>query len=58
MTQSNTSSSQGLELSFESQRGQWQLKFVRIKRFLEEARMEEEKNLVLLLVGEEQIGGA
>ena len=35
-----------------------QLKSPRIKRFLEEERMEGEKKLVLLSVGEKQIGEA
>ena len=57
MTQSNTSSSRGSEVHLESQRGSWQLKSSRMKRFLEEGRMEEEKESVLPSVGEEQIWG-
>ena len=34
------------------------MKSPRIKRFLEEGRMEGEKKLVLLSFGEERIGGA
>ena len=41
---------------FDSQKGRWQLKFIRMKKFLEEERMEREKELVLLSVEEEQIG--
>ena len=48
MTQTNTSSPSGLEVPFKSQRGCWQLKSPRIKRFLEEERMEGEKESVLL----------
>ena len=58
MTQSNTSSPLGSEVSFESHRGLWQLKSPRMKRYLEEGRMDGEKELVLLSVGEEQIRGA
>ena len=57
MTQSNTSSPLGSEVPLESQRERWQLKFPRMKRFLEEERIEGEKQLVLLPVGEELIGG-
>ena len=39
MTQSNASSPRGSEVPFESQRGWWQLKSPRMKRFLEEERM-------------------
>ena len=58
MNQINTSSPWGSEVPFESQRGCWQLKSSRMKRFLEEERMEEEKKLVLRSVGGERIGGA
>ena len=47
MTQSNTSSPRGSEIPFECQRGRWQLKFPRMKRFLEEGRVEGEKDSVL-----------
>ena len=57
MTQSNTSSPRGLEVTLESQKLRWQLKSPRIKRFLVEERMEMEKELVLPTVGEERIGG-
>ena len=57
MTQSNTSSLQGSKVPLEFQRGYWQLKSPRMKRFLEEKRMEGEKESVLPSVGEEQIGG-
>ena len=57
MTQSNTSSPQGSEVPLESQRGCWQLKSPRMKRFLEEGRIEGEKESVLPFVGEERIGG-
>ena len=50
--QLNTSSPQGLEVPFGSQR---QLKSPRMQRFLEEGRMEG-KDLVLLSVEEERIG--
>ena len=45
------------EVPFESQRGLWQLKSPRIKRFLEEGRIEREKESVLPSVWEERIGG-
>ena len=57
MTESNTSSPCGSEVPFESQRGRWQLKSPRMKRFLDEGRMEGKKESVLLSVREEQIGG-
>ena len=57
MTQSNTSSPWESEVPLESQRGWWQLKSPGMKRFLEEGRIEGEKESVLPLVGEEQIGG-
>ena len=57
MTQSNTSYPRGSEVPLESQRGWWQLKSPTMKRFLEEERMEGEKEWVLPSVGEEQIGG-
>ena len=47
MTQSNTCSPRGSEVPLESQ----------MKEFLEEERMEGEKESVLLSVGEERIGG-
>ena len=56
ITQSNTSSLLGSEVSLESQREWCQLKSPRIKRFLEEGSMEGEKKSVLPFVGEEQIG--
>ena len=40
MTQSNTSSSQGSEVSFESQEGDGSWKSPRMERFLEEGRVE------------------
>ena len=58
MTQLNTSSLRGSEVPLESQRGGWQLKSPRMKRFLEEERIEGEKESVLPSVGEERIGGA
>ena len=58
MTQSNTSSPRRSEVPLESQSGWWQLKSRRMKRFLEEGRMEGEKESVLPSVGEERIGGA
>ena len=58
MTQSNTSSPRGYEVPIESQRGRWQLKPSRMKRFLKEGRMKGEKESVLPSVGEERIGGA
>ena len=58
MTQLNTSSLRGSEVTLESQRERWQLKSTRMKRFLEEERMEGEKESVLPCVGEERIGGA
>ena len=57
MTQSNTSSPRESEVPLESQSGSWQLKSPRMKRFLEEGRMEGEKESVLPSVGEERIGG-
>ena len=57
MTQLNTSSLPGSEVPFEFQRGSWQLKSPRMKRFLEEEKMEGEKESVLPSVREEQIGG-
>ena len=57
MIQSNTSSPRGSEVPLESQRGWWQLKSPRMKRCLEEGRMEGEKASVLPSVGEERIGG-
>ena len=57
MTQSNTSSPKGLEVPLETKRGWWQLKFPRMKRFLEEGRMEGEKESVLPSIGEERIAG-
>ena len=57
MTQSNTSSPQGSEVPLESQRGLWQLKSPRMKKFLKEERMEGEKVSVPPSVGEERIGG-
>ena len=58
MAQSNTSFPRGSEVLLESQRGWWQLKSPGIKRFLEEERMEGEKEAVWPSVGEERIGGA
>ena len=58
MTQSNTSSPRGSEVSLESRRGWWQLKSPRMKRFLEEGRMKGEKESVLPSVREGRIGGA
>ena len=58
MTQSKTSSPRGSEVPLESQSGWWQLKSPRMKRFLEEGRMEGEKESVLPSVGEERIGEA
>ena len=58
MTHSNTSSLRDSEVPLESQRGGWQLKSLRMKRFVEEGRMEGEKESVLPSVGEERIGGA
>ena len=58
MTESNTFSLRGSEVPLESQRGSWQLKSPRMKRFLEEETMEGEKESVLPSVGEERIGGA
>ena len=52
MTQSNTSSPRGSEVTLESQRG-WQLKSPRMKKFLDEG----EKESVLPSDGEERIGG-
>ena len=57
MTQLNTSSLQASEVPLESQRGWWQLKSQRMKRFLEEKRLEGEKESILPSVGEERIGG-
>ena len=57
MTQLNTSSPRGSEVPLESQRGWWQLKSPRMKRFLEEEKREGEKESVLPFVGEERIGG-
>ena len=53
MTQSNTSSPRGSVVPLESQRVGWQLKSPRMKRFLEEGRIEGEKESVLPSVGEE-----
>ena len=53
MTQSNTSSPGGSEVPTKPQRGGWQLKSPRMKRFLEE-KMEGGKESVLLSVREEQ----
>ena len=53
ITHLNTYSPQRSEVPLESQRGQWQLKFPRMKRFMKEGRMEGEKELVLPSVGEE-----
>ena len=47
----------GPEVPLESQRRSWQLKSPRLKRFLEEGRMEGEKESVLPSIGEEQIRG-
>ena len=58
MTQLNTSSPQWSEVLLESHRGWLQLKFPRIKRFLEEGNMEEEKESFVLSIGEERIGRA
>ena len=58
MTQLNTSSPRGSEVPLESQWGQWQLKSPRMKRCLEEGRMEREKESVLPSGREERIGGA
>ena len=58
MTQSNTSSTKELEIPLESQRARGQLKSPKMKRSLEEGRMEGEKELFLPSVGEERIGGA
>ena len=58
MTQSNASFPLGSEVPFESERRSWQLKSFRMKRFLEDGRMEGEKESVLLSAKEEQIGGA
>ena len=44
MIQSNAFYLQGLEVPLESQRGRWQLKSFRMKRFLEEGRMEERRS--------------
>ena len=49
---------EGSEVPIESQREWWQLKSPRMKRFLEEERMEGEKESDLPFVREEQIGGA
>ena len=38
--------------SFRSKRERWQLKFLGMNRFLEEGRMEREKESILLSVGE------
>ena len=48
----------GSEVLSESQRGRWQVKFSRMKKFLEERKMEGEKEFVLLSVKEERIGRA
>ena len=57
MTQSKPSSPRGSDAPLESQRGRWQLKSPRMKRFLEEERMGREKESVLPSDEEEQIGG-
>ena len=57
MAQSNTSSPPGLEVPLESQRGWCELKSQRMKKIVEEGRMEGEKESVLPSVGEEEIGG-
>ena len=53
MTQLNTSSPRWSEVPLESHKGSWQLMSPRMKRFLEEERMEGEKESVLPSVGEE-----
>ena len=56
MIQLNTLSPPGSKVPFESQRGQWQSKSPRMKRYLEEEKMEGEKESVLPSVREEQMG--
>ena len=58
MTQLNTSSPRGSEITLVSQRAiDGKLNSPRMKRFLEEGRMEGKKKSVLPSVGEERIGG-
>ena len=57
MTYLNTSSPRGSEVPLESQRAWWQSRFPRMKRFMEEERMEGEKESVLPSVGQERIRG-
>ena len=58
MTQSKTLSHRGRKNLLSPRGGDGKLKSPRMKRFLKEERMEEEKESVLLSVREEQIGGA
>ena len=58
MTQSNTSSPLGSEVPFEAKSVRWQLKSPKMKRYLEEERMQGKKKSVLLSVVEERIGKA
>ena len=58
MTHLNTSSPWGSKVPLEFQKGLWQLETPRIKRFLEEERMEGEKESVLSSDEEERIGEA
>ena len=58
MTQLKTSFPQGSEVPFESLRRRWKLKSARLKRCIEERRMEEEMKSVLLSVEKKQIGEA
>ena len=58
MAKLDTSFSSGTEEPVEFQRGWWQLKSPRMKRFLEPENTDGKKESILLCIKEERMGGA